>query len=131
LIEASAGYFLGELTPMPTSQVTTKSSKQIATDFAAVFERLCAELVSAKPAMADQMKPYRKHILKLRRLGLSWNQIATGMGQAPINEKVSGKTLRRLFGDANPTALQSQSPPSVPDPQAAPSPTPPVPPATK
>jgi hypothetical protein len=78
--------------------VTTKSPEQIEADFDAIFKEMSPARGEA-PTLEQRMKPYRKQILKLRKRGLSWNQIATGMGQPPVNEKISSKTLRALFGE--------------------------------
>jgi hypothetical protein len=84
---------------MPTLTITTKSTEQIAAAFDAVFGEMTPGW-GDKPTLEQRMKPYRKQILKLRRRGLSWNQIAAGMGKPPIDEKVSSKTLRTLFGES-------------------------------
>jgi hypothetical protein len=84
---------------MPTLTITTKSTEQIAADFDAVFGEMIPTWGDT-PTLELRMKPYRKQILKLRRRGLSWNQIAAGMGKPPIDEKISSKTLRTLFGES-------------------------------
>jgi hypothetical protein len=97
LMRRSNRGFLGpHFYPMKT--VTTKSKQQIAADFLTIFQNV-KSMTKAKPVTPqDRMKPYRKEILKLRRRGLSWKQIARGMRQPPINERVSTKLLSSVFG---------------------------------
>lgn len=79
-------------------QVTTKPRVQIAAEFAAVFKDIKPIEVAKPVTQAERLAPYRSHILKQRRRGLTWKQIAEGMSGPIINEKVSFKLLRRLFG---------------------------------
>jgi hypothetical protein len=99
--------------------VTTKSSKQITADFLTIFQNVKSNTEAKPVTPQDRMKPYRKEILKLRRRGLSWKQIARGMRQPPINERVSTKLLSAVFGAAQQPAAKTTRP--IPD-----SPTPPV-----
>lgn len=78
-------------------QVTTKPRVQIAAEFAAVFKDIKPIEVAKPVTQAERLAPYRSHILKQRRRGLTWKQIAEGMSGPIINEKVSFKLLRRLF----------------------------------
>ncbi len=78
--------------------ITTKTPAQIVADFATVFKAI-QPVAAAKPVtQADRLAPYRTVILKQRRRGLTWAQIATGMSQAPISEPVTEKLLKRIFG---------------------------------
>ncbi len=84
--------------PMQKIQVTTKTSEQIAADFAVVFGAI-KPVTPPKPlTQADRLAPYKKAILKQRRRGLSWRQIADGMADPRINEPVTEKLLRIVFG---------------------------------
>jgi hypothetical protein len=93
--------------------VTTKSPEQINADFEAIFKNMFPTW-GESPTLEQRMKPYRKQILKLRKRGLSWNQIATGMEQPPINEKISSKTLRLLFGKTEGKAAGTAQDPQPP-----------------
>ena len=76
-------------------QITTKTRDQIAADFEATFK----DIQPIEPITPEaRFEPYREAILEQRARGLSWTQIAAGMGEPRIDEKVSGKTLSRLFG---------------------------------
>jgi hypothetical protein len=96
---------------MEKAAITTKSPEQISAEFDTVFKNLFPTW-GGTPTLDQRMKPYRKEILKLRRRGLSWHQIAAGMSQPPLNEKVSSKTLRSLFGEAEakPAGTNSEPP---------------------
>lgn len=85
---------------MKTVTVTTKTREQIAADFAAAFKDMQPAHAAERPTQKDRLAPYRKEILRLRRRGLSWNQIAAGMRNPPINERVTAKLLRLEFGTA-------------------------------
>jgi hypothetical protein len=90
---------------MKRIQITTKTGDQIAADFDAVFKTI-KPIPPARPVtQADRLAPYRKAILKQRRRGLDWKQIATGMAQPPILEKVSAKALKQLFGGQDDVTL--------------------------
>jgi hypothetical protein len=82
---------------MSTLKVTKKTSDQITTDFAVAFKEI--KPIPATPVtQADRLEPYRKEIMKQRRRGLTWQQIAMGMAHPAVNEKVSSRLLMRLFG---------------------------------
>lgn len=82
---------------MKKLKITTKLRQQIAAEFAVVFKDIKPVLV-APVTQADRLAPYRAQILKQRRRGLTWKQIAGGMADPRINEKVTEKVLREVFG---------------------------------
>lgn len=97
---------------MPAIKVTTKTSEQIAVDFEAVFSGIKPAQKSKPVTQADRLAPYRKAILKQRRRGLTWKQIAEAMADPRIDEKVTEKLLIRIFGQRKmPTQPASSTPP--------------------
>jgi hypothetical protein len=98
---------------MKTPPVTTKTPEQIDLVFDEVFKNV-APILKAKPiTAADRLAPYRKAIVKQRRRGLTWKQIAAGMSDPRIGEKVSESLLKKIF--APKTA--APKPASAPRPQ--------------
>ncbi len=95
---------------MKKLHVTTKSPGEIAAEFAAVFKAI-KPMPSVAVTQADRLAPYRRNILKQRRRGLTWRQIADGMADPRINEKVTEKVLRQLFGAKEKPANVSPKPP--------------------
>lgn len=89
---------------MKNLPVTTKTSKEIATDFATVFKQFKPRPADAGPTPEERLAPYRRQILKLRRWGVPWKKIAAGMRDPRIGETVSDKLLRTLFGAAEASA---------------------------
>ena len=109
----------GRAGPSPFSSmniihVTTRTPDQIASAFSAVFKDI-APIVPAKPVtQEDRLAPYRKEVLKQRRRGLNWKQIAAGMADPRIGEVTSAATLKRVFGTrvpARPAAPVPVGPP--------------------
>ncbi len=78
--------------------VTQKSPEEIAADFEATFKDVKPATKQVALTQADRLAPYRKQIMKQRVRGLNWKQIAEGMAQPRINEKVSPQLLKKLFG---------------------------------
>lgn len=83
-------------------QVTTKTREQIAAVFAAVFKTIKPADAPKPVTQAERLAPYRPDIMKQRRRGLTWKQIADGMADPRINEKVSARLLKKLFGSDDP-----------------------------
>jgi hypothetical protein len=50
--------------------------------------------------------------MKLRRRGVSWRNIAAGMANPRIGEKVSDKLLKKIFGAAEKPTATRPAPPS-------------------
>lgn len=83
---------------MRNPAVTTKTSAQIAADFDAVFASI-KPLPKTRPgSLATRLAPHRQTILRHRRRGLTWTEIAAWMAGADPHEKVTAKTLQKLFG---------------------------------
>jgi hypothetical protein len=92
--------------------VTTKPRAQIRAEFRQVFKDLQA--AKPKPAVVTQeqrLAPYKEEILKLRRAGVTWRQIADRMAPPPIAEVVSETVLRRVFGAADAAQAAKANPP--------------------
>ncbi len=77
--------------------VTTKTKAQIKAEFAQAFKNI-QPLKTGPVTQKDRLEPYREQIMQQRRRGLNWRQIAEGMAPPPINEVVSEKLLRAVFG---------------------------------
>lgn len=103
---------------MSSIKVTTKTSAQIAADFAVAFKDIKPIPVAKPLTQKDRLAPYRKEIRRQRRRGLSWTQIAEVMGRPPISEKVSDRLLKAVFGAAKTPAPGAV--PAAPAPAAAP-----------
>jgi hypothetical protein len=82
---------------MTKINVTTKTSAEIDAVFDAIFQDVAPPRVTKPLTMADRIAPYRKAILKQRRRGLTWGQIAAGMADPRLGEKISASTLKRAF----------------------------------
>lgn len=81
--------------------ITTKTPEQIAAEFAAAFAGV-EPSESVKPlTQKARLEPYRVHIMRQRRRGLTWQQIAERMSLPPINEPVTWRLLQRVFGGTN------------------------------
>jgi hypothetical protein len=109
--------------------VTTKSAAQIDAEFEALFRNV-KPIEAAKPVtQAQRLAPYRKAIMKQRRRGLTWQQIADTMRQPPIAEPVPARVLRELFERREKPVLNLFSTPAsrAPNPTPAPAPAAPVP----
>jgi hypothetical protein len=106
---------------MSRLKITTKTSEQIAAEFAATFKDI-KPVPPAKPVtQEDRLAPYRKEILKQRRRGLTWKQIADGMSRPPISESVSERTLKAMFEakkDAAPVVAPAGTSPVAKPPRA-------------
>lgn len=102
--------------------ITTKSPEQIAAAFATVYGEFKVREAARNPTQADRLAPYRAEIVKLRRRGLSWTQVAQIMADPRIGEKVSAKLLANIFGETS--ATPASKPAAVPTrgPVAAPAP---------
>ena len=99
-------------------QVTTKTSDQIEAAFAAVFSAIEPSQARRPVTQADRLAPYRKAIMRQRRRGLTWKQIAAAMADPRINEPVTEKLLRKVFGGQGKSA---QAPTPTLPPTSAPS----------
>jgi hypothetical protein len=94
---------------MSSLRVTTKSGQEITADFAVAFENIAP--IPAKPVtQSERLEPYRKEIMKQRRRGLTWQQIALGMSHPRVNEKVTPRLLMRLFGAPKPVVPEGYKP---------------------
>src|SRR5690348_16106528 len=97
---------------MSTLKVTTRTFAELTGAFEAVFKDI-HPVAAAKPVtQADRLEPYRKLIMKQRRRGLNWKQIAAGMGDPRIGEKVGDKLLRKLFGATSKAVPKAPAAPS-------------------
>lgn len=84
--------------PMNTNAVPAPSSDQIDAAFAAVFAEIEPPRDARKRSQADRLAPYRRAVMKQRRRGLTWKQIAVAMADPRIGVKVTEKALRQTFG---------------------------------
>lgn len=84
---------------MSTYTQTTKTFKQLAAEFATVFKDIRPVAAPKPVTQAERLAPYRPHILKQRKRGLTWKQIADGMGDPRIGVKVSERVLRLYFAN--------------------------------
>lgn len=91
-------------------KVTTRTTEEIDAAFADVFKAIQPLPTAKALTQEDRLAPYRKAVLKQRRRGLSWRQIAQGMTDPRIGEHVSDKLLRRVFGAADPAARDGSKP---------------------
>jgi hypothetical protein len=105
--------------PMRTIKVTTKTSAQIAAAFADVFKDVKSDAQPKPATQKDRLAPYAKQIMKLRRRGLSWKQIAAGMADPRIGEKVNERILRKVLGEAPKADAATSSAPKPPVQRAA------------
>ena len=118
-------------------KVTTKTQKEISSAFAAVFKDVKPALAPKPVSQEESLEPYRSAVEKQRERGMDWDQIAMGMADPRIGEKVSAKALKRMFGRPKKTPENVQPkrlvfdpatgqpvPPSTP--LAAPVPVPPM-----
>jgi hypothetical protein len=101
---------------MRTITITAKTSEQIAAAFTTASKGVKPIPDPKKLTQADRLAPYRKAIMKLRRRGFSWGQIAQVMAHPAIDEKVSVRLLIKVFGDkpAVPRKSKQSVPPTVP-----------------
>lgn len=83
---------------MQPRTLTTKTNEEINAGFDAVF----AKFATAKPekplTVVQWLKPYKKAVMKQRRRGIPWEEIARGMGDPRIGVTVSERLLRQVFG---------------------------------
>lgn len=75
-------------------KITTKTPEQISAAFAAAVKSFEAK----RPTQATRLEPYRAEIMKLRRRGYTWKEVARVMSDPQIGEKVSDKLLITVFG---------------------------------
>jgi hypothetical protein len=78
--------------------ITTKTSDQIDAAFDAVFKDIQPVRNATRPTLDQRLEPFRKAVMKQRRRGLSWKQIAAAMSDPRIGEKFSAKSLWTVFG---------------------------------
>jgi hypothetical protein len=90
---------------MKTYRITSKSPEQIDAEFESAFKALKFRAV-AGPTEADWLAPYRKAIMRQRKRGASWKQIAEIMCQPPINEKVTEQLLKKVFARKQASAAE-------------------------
>jgi hypothetical protein len=99
--------------------VTTKTSAQIDT----VIDEICDDLTPDESpqlrAQIERLAPYRHAILKQRRRGFSWKQLVGVMADPRINENVSAKVLKKVFG-ANEKSAKKSTKPRVQKPKTKP-----------
>jgi hypothetical protein len=85
---------------MKQIRITTKSPEQIDAEFEASFKDLTPAAYVKVLTDADRLAPYRKAIMRQRKRGMSWRQIAEVMSRPPIDEKVSDVLLKKVFAPA-------------------------------
>ena len=85
---------------MTQIQVTTKTPAEIAAAFKAVFKDRIPAAKAKALTQADRLAPYRKAVMQAREQGFNWKEIADGMADPRIAEKVTGKLLYKVFGTA-------------------------------
>ncbi|MGN6589632.1 MAG: hypothetical protein ACTHKE_05010, partial [Sphingomicrobium sp.] len=73
------------------------SADQIHAAFNAVFKEI-TPTKEAKVSAAQRLEPFRGDVVRLRKQGYSWKQIANGMHDPRIGIKTAGSTLKLLFG---------------------------------
>lgn len=73
------------------------SAEQIHAAFSAVFKEITPTR-EAKVSAAERLEPFRGDVVRLRKQGYSWKQIANGMHDPRIGIKTAGSTLKLLFG---------------------------------
>jgi hypothetical protein len=83
---------------MRAIKVTTKTPDEILSVFDDLAKDVKPELRAKQLTQADRLAPYRKAIMKHRRRGLSWKQIAAIMANPRLGEKVSEQLLKKVFG---------------------------------
>ena len=99
--------------------VTTKTAKQVAADFAAVFKDIHPNGAPKPATQAERLAPFRPQILKQRQRGLTWKQISDGMADPRIGVKVSERVLRLYFGNDEKVGAATPSATATPPPGAA------------
>jgi len=87
-------------TTMTKITITTKTPDQIAAEFEAAFKDVPLVTKTKKLTHADRLEPYRKAVMKERKKGRPWGQIAAIMSQPPIKEPATERLLRTVFGRA-------------------------------
>ena len=98
---------------MKRLKITTKTRDEIATAFTAVFTTIQSLPGAKDVTQADRLEPYRKEIMKQRKRGLSWKQIAEGMGDPMIGERVSQRTLKAVFEPKKPEPVPAPAAPAT------------------
>ena len=93
------------ISAMTTPSITTKTSEEIAAAFEAAFKNI-EPLEKAERDV--RWTPYREAVLTQRKRGLTWQQIAEVMGGPVINEPISARTLRRVFGGKKARTARAQ-----------------------
>ena len=79
---------------MSQIKITTKTPEQISAAFAAAVK----DYEAKRPSQATRLEPYRTEVMKLRRRGYTWKQVAQIMSDPQIGEKASVKLLVKVFG---------------------------------
>lgn len=105
---------------MRTLTVTTKTSAQIAADFAATFANIEPLAAAKQVTQQERLEPYRAEVEKQLERGLTWKQISAGMAGPRINEKVSARLLKTVFGGKKkkPAKARRKTTKKVPKPAA-------------
>jgi hypothetical protein len=96
---------------MRTYKITTRTPAEISAAFAACSKDVRPITRARPPTAAEWLAPYRTEIMKLRRRGLTWDQISGIMANPQIGEQVSAKLLRRVFA---PKSKSSSAAPATP-----------------
>ena len=109
---------------METLQVTTKTSAQIDADFEVVFKDFEPPEAPHIVTQKEWLAPYRKAILRQRRRGLTWDQIAAGMAKTPIGEQVTARILAKVIGGKAKTRKTTRKRAKKATPAARPKPVP-------
>lgn len=115
--------------PMQNRTLTTKTNEEINAGFDAVFAKFATSKPEKPLTPAQWLKPYKKAVMKQRRRGIPWEEIARGMGDPRIGVTVSERLLRQVFGakekaaKARRASAKRAAKPVPPAPLSAPAPT--------
>lgn len=87
---------------MKMLRVTSKTDEQLAAGFDAVFKKAKPRANASRVTQEQRLAPFRKYVLKLRKRGFGWREIATGMADPRIDENVSARVLKAVFEPPKP-----------------------------
>jgi hypothetical protein len=83
--------------PITMIKETTQTSEEIT----ALLDDVCKSILPARATgstTAERLAPYRAAVMKQRRRGLSWKQIAQALRDPRLGLKISDKVLVKAFG---------------------------------
>jgi hypothetical protein len=113
---------LPQLHPIYMIKETTQTKEEIM----ALLDDVCKNILPARATgstTAERLAPYRAAVMKQRRRGLSWKQIAQALRDPRIGLKISDKVLIKVFGGKTsttpnapiaPASTTSKTTPSAP-----------------